>query len=108
MPLKSLEEILDRDKLALRNIAQIGPRRQKDRRRKLRQKVIRQIEVEIEAGEVAVFLFLDFVNMKLREQHASFGMIGMRQRQKACRERVLRQDFFRIHRPQRVPGRPRL
>ena len=52
---------------------------------KLGQKMIGQIEIEIEAGQVAIFLLLDFVDVELGKQHAAFGMIGMRQRQEALR-----------------------
>ena len=58
---------------------EIGPRRQVHGGRELGQEVVGQIEIEIEAGQVPGFLFLDFVDVKLGEQHAAFGMIGVRQ-----------------------------
>src|SRR5687767_13178697 len=60
--IEELIEIVDRDQLPLRYVAKIGSRREKNRRRKLRQQVIRQIEVEIESREVTLFLFLDLVD----------------------------------------------
>ena len=54
MSVEQLEEVVDRDQLALRHVAQVGPRRQEDRRRKLRQQVVGQVEVEVEARQVAV------------------------------------------------------
>ena len=53
-----------------------GPRGQKDRRRKLRQQVVGQVEVEIEPRQVAAFLLLDLVDVELGKQHAAFRMIG--------------------------------
>jgi hypothetical protein len=45
---EGLVEVLERDDLALRDVAKIRPGRQENRRRKLRKQVIRQIEVEVE------------------------------------------------------------
>ena len=50
---EELEEVVDGDELALRDVAEVGPRGQEDRRRKLGQEMVGQIEVEVEAGEVA-------------------------------------------------------
>ena len=55
----------------LRDVAQVRPRRQEDRRGELRQQVLRQVEVEIEAGQVAVGLLLGLVDQGLREDHAA-------------------------------------
>src|SRR5881394_1054870 len=59
--------VVDRHQLALRHVAEIGPGRQINRRRKLRQQVIRQVEIEVEAGEVASLLLLQLVNLKKAE-----------------------------------------
>ena len=53
--------------MPLRHVAQVGPRGQVDRRRKLRQEVVGQVEVEIEAGQVAAFLLLDLVDVEAAE-----------------------------------------
>ena len=50
---EQLEEVVDRDELALRDVAEVGPRGQEDRRRELRQEVVGQVEVEVEARQVA-------------------------------------------------------
>ena len=47
---EELEEVVDRDELALGDVAQVGARGEEDRRRELGQEVVRQVEVEIEAG----------------------------------------------------------
>lgn len=56
-------EVLDRDEFALRDISKVRPCRQEDRCGKLRQEMIRQVEIQIEARQIAVFLFLDFIDV---------------------------------------------
>ena len=46
---EDLLEVLDGHHLALRDVAQVGPRRQEDGRRELGQEVLGQVEVEVEA-----------------------------------------------------------
>ena len=77
---EQLVEVGDRDELALRHVAQVGPRGQEDGRRKLGQQVGRQVEVEVESRQVAGLLLLDLVDVVLRKQHAPFGMVRVRQR----------------------------
>ena len=84
---EELHEIVDRDALAFRHVAEVGPRGQKDGRGKLREEMIGQIEVEIEAGQVALLLLLQLVDFKLGEKHAALGMVGVRQRKEAGRPR---------------------
>ena len=47
--LEDLLEVLDGHHLALRHVAQVGPRGQEDGRRELGQEVLGQVEVEVEA-----------------------------------------------------------
>ena len=54
--IEHLVVIGQRDQLALRDIAQIGARGQVDRRRKLGQEVVRQIEIDVEPRQVAPVL----------------------------------------------------
>ena len=46
---EQLLEILQRHHLPLRNVAQVGPRRQEDGRRELGQEMLRQVEIDVEA-----------------------------------------------------------
>ena len=50
MPFEQLEEVVDRDQLALRDVAEVGAGGEEDRRRELGQEMIGDVEVEIEAG----------------------------------------------------------
>ena len=65
--------------------------------------MIGQIEVEIEASEVALLLLLDFVDVKLREKHAAFRMVRVGEREEAGRPRVLLADLLGRHFGQRLP-----
>src|SRR5207249_2806325 len=85
-------KVVDRHQLPLGDIAQVGASRQVDGRRKSREEMLGQIEVQIKAGQIAVVLFLHQVDMELREHHAAFRMVGMRQRQKAGRKQALFTD----------------
>src|ERR1019366_7628803 len=97
--------IVDRHQLALGDIPQIGPRGEVDGGGKLGQKMIGDIEIQIEAGEVAPLLFLNFVDFELWKDHAAFWMIGMRQRVEAFWKEALVPDVGRAHRSQLGPGR---
>ena len=66
--------------------------------------MVGQIEIEIEAGQVAAFLLLDLIDMELGEQHSAFRMIRMRQRHEAEGKHVLVADIFGAHLGERFPG----
>src|SRR5205814_1313014 len=89
---EDLEEVINRHELPFGDVAEIGACGEENRGGKLRQKMIRQIEVEIEPGQVALFLLLDFLDMKLREKHTALRMVRMRERKKASRPRILLAD----------------
>src|SRR5437870_504599 len=55
-PDERLVEIPARDELSLRDVSEIGTRCEIDRRRKLRKKLRREIEIEIEPRQVAAGL----------------------------------------------------
>ena len=65
MSLNSSLKLASVTSLPLRDVAQVGPRRQIDRRRELGQQMLRQVEVEVEARQVAVGLLLGFVDQRL-------------------------------------------
>ena len=78
--LEELVEVGQRHELALRHVTQVRPRGQVDRRRKLREQVLRQIEIEVEPREVAPGLALGLVDERLREHHAARFVMRVRQR----------------------------
>ncbi len=82
---ESLVVVRERDELALRHVAEIRPRRQIDRRGRLREQVLGRHEIQIEARQVAAFLLFHQIDVRLWKHHAAFGMILMRQRQEAGR-----------------------
>src|SRR6478609_6209924 len=87
--LEQLVVVVRRDQLALRNIAQVRLRRQEDGRLELGQKLVRQVEVEIEALQVAAGLQQQLVDAELREEHAAFWLFRMGEREKPEREQIL-------------------
>ena len=103
---KQFVVVVDRHELALANVAQVQARSQIHRRREFRQKVIGQVEIEIEARQVAALLLLDFVDVELREDHAAFGMIRVRQGQEAAGEHAFLADFFGLHGREFLPRHP--
>ena len=92
--LEQLIEVVQRHQLAARHIAQVQPRGQVDRRRELRQEVLRQVEIQVEAREVAISLAPGFVDQRLREDHAAGFVMRVRQGKKARRPEVLGLDVF--------------
>jgi len=90
--------------LPLRHVAQVGSRRQVDRRGKLRQKMLGQVEVQVEARQITALLTLDLVDVMFGEQHAALRVIRMRQREKAFRPQALFADLLGRHGRQFFPG----
>ncbi len=86
--IEQLVIIHDRHQLSLRDVAQVGAGGEEDRRRKLGKELIRDVEVKVEAGQIAPFLPLDLVDVELRKNHAAFRMIRVWKRLEPLRESV--------------------
>ncbi len=65
--------------------------------------MIGQIEIQIEAREVTLFLFLDLLDLKPGEHHAAFGMIWMRQWHESGGKQTFGANVLRRHAAQRFP-----
>ena len=100
---EQLEEVLDRDQLALRDVAEVRPRGQEDGRRELGQEVLGDVEVEVEARQVALLLPLDLVDVELREDHPAFGVVGVGQRLEPVGEGARRPGWPRAPWPRAGP-----
>ena len=94
---EELVEVVDGDELTLGNVAQILARRQKNRRRKLRQEMFRKIEIHIESFKSRLQL-----DVHLWKDHAADRMIHVRQWQ--IRKQVAISDFLGRHAAQLFPG----
>ena len=97
-------EISDGEQLTARHVSEFGTRGEENRRRKLRRDVLRKVEVDVEAPQIAPFLAADFINLPIREDLAAGGVLDMRQRQEPRRQQTLLPDFVGRHRRQSVPG----
>src|SRR5713101_2510790 len=105
---ESVEElvvIVARDQLAPRDIAKIGPGREVNGRRELRQEPVRQVEIEVEAGQVATRLLLDLSDVEQGKDHSAIRMVRVRQRQEPGREETLVAELVGRHAYQRLPRR---
>jgi hypothetical protein len=76
-------EIADGEQLTARNVTRLRAGCEENRRRKLRGDMIRKVEVDVEAAEIASFLTLNFVNLPIREDLATGCVLDVRQRQEA-------------------------
>src|SRR5437773_5399786 len=103
---EELVVVVGRDEAAAGDVAEIGTRGEKDRRREFGQERVGQIEVEVEACEIPASLLLDFVDLEHGEHHPALGMIRMRQRQEPRREGALLPELVRRHSRERVPRHP--
>ena len=90
-----LVEVLDRQQLAARHVAQLRLCREKDRRRKLRREVIRKIEVHVEAPQVASLLAADRLDLPIGKNLSAGRLLDVRQRQKAGRKQTPLSDVRR-------------
>ena len=97
--------VLVGDQLALRHIAQIGPRRQEDGRGELRQEVVGQVELEVKAGQVALGLLQDLLDVELRKDHATFGVVGVREREEPLGKEPLIPNLGGLHVGELLPRR---
>src|SRR5690606_3775940 len=97
------EEVLRRDELTLRNVSELGPCGQVDRRRKLGKKVLGHVEVDVEAVQIPLLLRENLVDVMLREYHSAFFLERVRQRLEAFREEIALADLRAGHRGQLVP-----
>src|SRR5690606_35611137 len=71
-------EIVGGDELALRDVAEVGARRQEDRRWEFGQEVLGEVEIEVETLEITARLSEDVLDVRRRKQHSAFGMLRMR------------------------------
>jgi hypothetical protein len=67
------------------DIAEVRARGQIHRCRELGQEVIRKIEVQIKAGQIARLLLLDLLDLEFWEDHTPFWMVGMWEWEKPLR-----------------------
>src|ERR1700688_1534071 len=67
--------------------------------------MVRKVEVEIETGQVAPFLFLYLVDFELGKKHAALGMIRMWQRLETGREQISFFDLLGAQLRKLIPGR---
>ena len=78
--------VVDRNELALRDVAEIGALIEIHGRRKFGQEVIRDIVIDVEARQIARLLPVDLVDHEARKHEAAFLMLRVRQRKEARRE----------------------
>jgi len=90
--------------LSPRHVAQFGMRGEEDRRWKFRRHVVGQIEVDIEAAQVALLQPVDRLDLFRREYLAAGGVLHMRQRLEAFGQEIASADLFRRHGRQGLPG----
>ena len=77
-PIHDFIEIADGEQLTARHVSEFGTRGEENRRRKLCGDVVRKVEVDVEAPEIASFLTPNFVNLPIREDLATGRVLDMR------------------------------
>src|SRR5207245_256416 len=83
------EVVPDREQLPARDIAQLRPGRQEYGWRKLRQQMVRQIEVGVEPFERPRFLLVDLRDLELRKDHATGRVLDVRRRKEPLRDEIV-------------------
>src|SRR6202790_1047836 len=101
---KQLVIILDGDELALRDVAEVGALIEIHRRRELRQEVIGNVVLDVEAREIASLLPLDLVDNEVRKHEAACRMLRMGQRIESFGKSVLLANLLRAHSRKSLPG----
>src|SRR4051794_38991022 len=98
--------VLDRQQLPSRHIAQFRMGGEKQGRREFRGEAIREIQIDIEAPQVAGLLPSNLVNLVIREDLAAGGLFDMGQRHEAGRQEPPLADFVGAHGRQAIPRYP--
>src|SRR5690606_12352112 len=101
---EELEKVLRRDELPLRHVAELGSRGQENGRRELGQEMLGNVELDVEAVQIALLLREDLVDVVLGEDHAAFLVERMRQRLEPFGKEVSRGDLRSRHRRELLPG----
>ena len=70
-------EIANGEQLTARHVPEFGPGGEENRRWKFRGNMVRKVEVDVEAPQVAPFLTADFIDLPVREDLAAGGMLDM-------------------------------
>src|SRR3954447_6453054 len=96
--------VLDRQQLPARHIAQFRMGGEEQGRRKFGSEAVREIQINIEAPQVASFLPANLVNLVVRENLTTGGLLDMGQRHEAGRQEAPLADFVRAHGCQALPG----
>jgi hypothetical protein len=105
-PIQNFIEILDGQEFAARDVAQLSVGREKYRRWKFRDHMVRKIEVHIEAPQVALFLTLNFIDLAIGKNLTASRLFHVRQGQETGRQQSAAADFLRAHRCKLIPGHP--
>src|SRR6202011_4198964 len=101
---KQLVISLEGDELALRDVAEVGALIEIHRRRELRQEMIGDVVLDVEAREIASLLPFDLVDQEVRKYEAAFLLLGVRQRIKTLGKHVLITNLLRGHIRKSLPG----
>src|SRR4051794_29222249 len=79
-------------------------RGQEDWRGKLWGELIRQVEIDVEAPEVARLVMRDLVDLLVGEHLSAGGLLDVRQRLETVRQQPLVADFVGAHSGEAIPG----
>ena len=101
------EVVPDREQLPARDIAQLRPGAEEHGWRKLRKQMVRQIEVGVEPFERPPFLLGDLRDLEFRKDHATGGVLDVRQGQEPLRKEILVPNLVGGHGGQLLPGQAR-
>src|SRR3954447_13097833 len=96
--------VFDGQQLAARDVAQLGVCRQEDRWRELGCQMVGEVEIDIEAPQVAGFLVADLVDLIVGKDLPASCLLDMRQRQEPARKQVAFADLVGGHRGKVIPG----
>src|SRR3954454_16799927 len=78
--------------------------REEDGCGKLRNELIRQVEVDVEAAQVTLFLVIDLLDLKLRKDLPAGGLFNMGQWQETGRQQSFGAYFLRSEVSERFPA----
>lgn len=106
-PVHNLVEVPDGQQLAAGHITELRMSCEEDRRRELGSQVVGQVELHVEAAQIARLLLVDLIDLPVRKYLPARCLLNVRQRKKALGQQASLANLAGAHVREAPPGHAR-